>query len=499
MPGKDFKSRHDTKDVNKVIGRIVDGFIQNKACAVATTDPLGEDAAAINSWVRSLMSRFQPLFPVKRVKSRWTEYIPLLHYISSRFSDHIEQRQEAKLNCKKGIRLFSMLPIADLVAKHIRIDTSALQELAKHAGLITTDTGVWDEYFTARKLVEGVKKNPNRTFGRMIDTDGVAVSLHFERPKRNDDSVNVEDDELVIQTSDQAETKYIQETNRLDNMVKKALIPDDITLRASVDPGGNTMAHCVLEGDCKHDKRVVECTTAEYRHMASMDRLLQRRKQLLRSSGLETDMCNTPTPRGSTVASMQAHLVEMLPQLQQLLRHHGSSRYLNMSFTSFSRKTRAMEEMADRVAPKDEKVLLVYGAADFPHAMKGNVASAYKRLKKTLALRSNVTLVEVGECNTSQKCCRCHERMKNARKEVVDGDRIRQEPIHAVKVCPHCCTTWNRDLNASRNIAHIFNMLRSGKERPEDFRPQNKQSRERGQSAVLSDGCLHRGPLHIQP
>ena len=81
-------------------------------------------------------------------------------------------------------------------------------------------------------------------------------------------------------------------------------------------------------------------------------------------------------------------------------------------------------------------------------------------------ITTNVTLVEIGECNTSQRCCRCHEKMKNARK-VVDGDGIHQELIHAVKVCPHCCTTWNRDLNASRNIAHIFNMLRSGEERPE--------------------------------
>lgn len=200
------------------------------------------------------------------------------------------------------------------------------------------------------------------------------------------------------------------------------------------------MAHCVLEGDCKHDKRVVECTTAEYRHMASMDRLIQRRKQLLRSSGLETDMCNTPTPRGCTVASMQAHLIEMLPQLQQLLSHHGSSRYLNMTFTTFSRKTRAMQKMADRVAPRHEKVLLAYGAADFPHAMKGNVASAYKLLKKTLTLRPNVTLVEIGECNTSQRCCRCHAKMKNASKEVVNGNEIKKEQIHAVKVFVHLPT-----------------------------------------------------------
>lgn len=499
QPGKDFRSRHDARNVNKVVGKIIDGFIKGEAYVVAATDALGDSATDINDWVHSLMTRFQPLFPIKRVKSRWTEYMPLLHHISSRFESHVEQRQKAKLNCKKGIRLFSMLPVADLVAKHIRIDTSALQELAKHAGLKRTDSGVWDEYFLARKLVEGIKKNPNRTFGRMIDTDGVAVSLHFERPKRNDDSVNDEDDEPVVQTSEQAETKYIRETKKLDTMIKNALIPDDITLRAAIDPGGNTMAHCVLEGDCQDDKRVVECTTALYRHMASMDRLLQRRKHLLKSSGLETQMCQTPTPRGSTVASMQDHLQDMLSRLPQLLKHHGSSRYLNMAFTGYSRKTQAMEKMADSIAPRCEKVLLVYGAADFPHAMKGNIASAYKRLKKTLALRSNVKLVEVGECNTSQKCCQCHQKMKNAKKEVVIGNEISQESIYAVKVCPHCSTTWNRDLNASRNIAHIFNVLRSGKERPEVFRPQRNQSRERGLSAVSSDGCLCEGPLHIQP
>jgi hypothetical protein len=82
-------------------------------------------------------------------------------------------------------------------------------------------------------------------------------------------------------------------------------------------------------------------------------------------------MTDLPTPRGATVQSMLNHLTALFPRLEEILEFHGTSKQRNLRFTAYSRKEKAMEAMVERIAPRREKTLAVYGAADFPHAMKG--------------------------------------------------------------------------------------------------------------------------------
>ena len=106
-------------------------------------------------------------------------------------------------------------------------------------------------------------------------------------------------------------------------------------------------------------------------------------------------------------------------------------------------------------------------------------ATPYKRLRRLVEERENVTFVAVGECNTSQKCCRCHERMENVMGEKIRDGRFCRFRIHAVKVCPNCLTTWNRDVNAARNIRSVFLALRGvcgARDRPEAFLPRRNRT-----------------------
>jgi hypothetical protein len=132
----------------------------------------------------------------------------------------------------------------------------------------------------------------------------------------------------------------VKETSDLDQGVRDARIPDDIQRRIYINPGGTTMAACVLEGDCKSDPRIVNCGKAEYRHMASMDRLQQKREKLRKASGLEDVMTNLPTPRGSSVRSMLDHLEALFVHLEEILEHYGTCKHLNMKFTGYSRSVR---------------------------------------------------------------------------------------------------------------------------------------------------------------
>ena len=137
----------------------------------------------------------------------------------------------------------------------------------------------------------------------------------------------------------------------------------------------------------------------------------------------------------------------------------------------------AMAVLVERIAPRGEgHTLVVYGAADFCHATKGRVSTHYKKLRRRVEARDNVTFVAVGECNTSQKCSACSRKMASVMGWEVRNERVRRERIHAVKVCPNCSTTWNRDTNAARNIRTI---LRGRGERPAAFMPARRQRRGR--------------------
>ena len=455
---KAFESRFTCVDVTKTVNGMMDALIENTEFAVAESSALFESKVAIETAVNELKVRFPTLFPINKVKKRWCEYLPLLHFISRIFEAHITDRRSSDLKCMRGIGLFSMLPLANFKAKHIRLDTMGLQEALKFLGM-GWEGNIWQRYFLPS--IGGDRER--RKFSGMIDTDGVSVSIHFEKPGRNQKSE--EEVEPKFLTIEAAESAYAKETKRSDAAVIKANIPNDIERTIYVDPGGTTMASCVLEGDCKEQKQTVECRTAEYRHLASFDKLQRKRNNLIKSSGLEDVVTQLPSPRVSSVHGFKHHILELFTRFEEILDHYGSKKRRNISFTAFSRSEKAMETMVKRIAPKDVKTLVVYGAADFPHAMKGTVATPYKKLRDRVKGRSNVTFVSVGECNTSQRCCRCQRAIEN-----VVGEKVRAERVCRV---PTPC---------GQSLSQLFDNMESryerGPEHPNDLQNTARRKRE---------------------
>jgi predicted DNA-binding protein (UPF0251 family) len=92
------------------------------------------------------------------------------------------------------------------------------------------------------------------------------------------------------------------------------------------------------------------------------------------------------------------------------------------------------------------------GAAVFADTIRGTVPSLVKRLRQLLRdaeANGRLIYMEIDEYFTSQRCSSCLRRSL-ASVEIENGDLM-----YAVLRCGYCRKTWQRDVNAARNILAV--------------------------------------------
>jgi hypothetical protein len=177
--------------------------------------------------------------------------------------------------------------------------------------------------------------------------------------------------------------------------------------------------------------------------------------------------------------------------IQPLLAHRAAAGYRNMRFLRFVRRQHAIEEICEMIAPKTEALTHVGFGNGMNHSGQSVVsrrcAGPIRDIKRRLMQRPNVSLGEVDEFRTSITCSGCHGLLTNMRAMTTkkrwrtgeDGvlratRETRMNRVHKVLHCstsdeqgnPCCGLTWNRDVNASRNILLLTECMADGLPRP---------------------------------
>lgn len=138
--------------------------------------------------------------------------------------------------------------------------------------------------------------------------------------------------------------------------------------------------------------------------------------------------------------------------------------------------------------------VIIFGACDKFSGAKGHAGGPVKEFRCFLK-KSNCQVVDLDEYKTSQLCSLCHEQLKSVYTSKTKGEgetmEVKRRILHGVKCCisAQCRTSmltrceaktfpwvasrgrmWNRDINAARNMLHIYQELLATGERPVPFR-----------------------------
>lgn len=197
----------------------------------------------------------------------------------------------------------------------------------------------------------------------------------------------------------------------------------------------------------------------------------------------ETQHVLTSSPKTHTFDGWETFSEEYLRVLYPLLQHRAAAGYRNMRFLRYVHKQRTVQKICDLVAPPGRPTIVGFGdwsgTKDSPISRR--CCGPIEEIKHCLAKRGDVMFLSVREKKTSVTCSCCNARLTNMKETVTqvrgDGTSVdRRNKVHVVLHCRSnaagsvpCGKTWNRDVNAARNIRRLTLCMVKGLPRPAVF------------------------------
>lgn len=429
-------------------------------------------------------------------------YYWLLKQIEAGKADHDVKNAEAVLAGQakskpfKG-RLFSILPLKNgFTTSYIPISSSFLLVLLRSLKLSDHEGDgrgldfhkVWSKFF-AVSLVETKK---SRSFGCRILTDGYAVSA-------------------LVSCKVSLDTSKGKSDVGIDSMqaVLAASAAKGTTVRmAGVDPGFTD----IVTASFNDGSKTVSYSSSKYYERAKVKHSTRRTCAMNLEEKVTTD-----TLFGGKTADpeqMREYIKAYLTHLKRLLVHRMTTKYRKLRFLRHIYKQVTVREIVDLIVGPEtsEKVTLV-GFGNWSGGSRSPIsrqhAGPIQLIKDKIGKRMNAEIKPVDEYKTSQldsnTYCPLVNMIATSKVRKKDGSMVVRlnNKVHKVLHCKpsdNCkltCkeTTWNRDVNASRNILNLFLNELTGKERPSAFCRPVKKDRSVGMSVAVDPEVMN--PEHV--
>ena len=393
-------------------------------------------------------------------------------------------------------RTFTLIPAkAGFTISHIPISNMTMlgilrnMKLAEFAwdGRNADHDAIWRKHFNL-KLVE----TRNKHFGYRIVTDGYAVSVVMQKKCcmlcSKKDHIPEELQDLYSQRDNDKHIRFV-----------------------GVDPGGTDIVTTAI----LDDDNVGKCETyssKKYYNKALFD---TSRHRTTAWNNETTDMIRTiPDKETASLEIYKMYVKAYIAVLPGLLMHRAKKGYRNMRFLRFIHKKKVIDDICTMIAPMDK--FTVVGFGDWKgfgsSPISRRCSGPLQEIKMHLQGRNNVRMLSIWEYRTSKCCNCCFQELTNMKASQTKFKKIKDEngvwspnrvpvtsvaKIHKVLHCrsrqndlnngtvpsngvtdavapKRCGTTWNRDINAAKNILMLMILEILEKPRPFEFCRQEK-------------------------
>ena len=433
-------------------------------------------ALQVAQHLRSLLSIQKPI----KYANQAHLSIPLYAWLLKE-TESAQKAASAQSTPFKG-RTFSLLPLkGGFTTSYVPISSMFLLRILRdlkmsshHGDGRGEDTRqAWDKLFCVR-LVE----TQRRRFAESIMTDGYAVSALLACS-------------VPLNTSTGPGMSNIEQVRQ---KVSEAVQAGKTVRYSGTDPGFNDVTTSTdSSGRCVSysSSRYYEKARIKYsnRKVKKYNEQLNHLTEDLKGGG-----------RVATSNQFEMYLKAYLAHLPVLISHRMERPYRKLRFLRHVSKQLAVEEIVDQILDSkgvggSKDLLQVIGFGDWSGGSQSAVSRKHcgpiQLIKHKLSQRENVLVTPVDESNTSKLDSNTWKELRNMKsKETVVRQRDGSKKVYhnyKVHVVLHCKpsdgeklfarleTTWDRDVNASRNILMLLRMDIKGFERPAPFCRKSKK------------------------
>jgi hypothetical protein len=324
-------------------------------------------------------------------------------------------------------KTYNLLPMGNVRRHFITIDTHSLFGIAKDCDLINCNNSIFvsqgiDEWkaFLDFESVMGRGK----TFTGTIETDGLAVCLHFTKP---------------IVRSDSSKTKTINMNDPNIDIV-------------GLDPG-RTSIYYAVKVDAEGNPKGYRLTRSHYYQASG---IINSRKQVQNwNSNLSSEIAllslNSPKPLSITL--FQKYIATVLDVYDTIWNEWTKKRWSDQRLRLYGGKKRVFAKFWNEVATPGKKTVVAFGSAKFAPGGKSEMSVPTTRAFKECSYRFQT--IPVDEFRTSKIYWKDQQTLLHKVKRL-DSDKEVRGLLWCGSTNQERSKLINRDLNAAINIRNCL-------------------------------------------
>lgn len=448
---------------NKTIAAQVQSMLNHRQpwdfSIISQLDPVNQTWI---TWNRDLFSRMDP---DQLIDDSWIEN----HLDLALIYTYVIQRVFYQLDVVN----FSIAPIVAVKSHFITIDTKILYHMTKNLGLHSEKNSsafyanrlaYWKQFFKIDQL-------GNETyFAEYLETDGVAVAIHFE-------TVALSDAVVKTHSVDPTASSIVQPNPNSSAALSNSLnlIPSkpDLTDRRvmSNDPGRANIAYIVEEDSDGSIKKYV-LTKGRYYHESHINWANRKVRHWNEEIEDLTNRLSQKTHQTPHSSELILYLRTFNQQADQRWSHLTQKKYARNRMDVYIHKHQCLDRFFQSLVKENpERPIIAYGSAKFSSTGHGEVAVPTTFMAKKCAQHFETFMVN--EFRTSKMCHDCGKELTLLYHDEARHIKMIKEAGHSytevrgLRWCgsTKCRKLQNRDENAALNILKIAKSA----ERPENL------------------------------